>query len=173
MFRPVKSAVPSAHAAQIALDLALRRPGRRLDPGRTSTRNEDLAPCDGRGASDSEVSRGDRIVERGADRLQELAERAAAQGGAAAKLAETLAEDAAFLRKLKPSLIKARARGEAPTDAESGTVTIAPSGPQLSERRHPPRSGGPNPFVVVGAALALGVLLAKVIDWRSHAHPRD
>jgi hypothetical protein len=29
-----------------------------------------------------------------------------------------------------------------------------------------------NPFVVVAAAAAAGVLLAKVLDWRGHAHPR-
>jgi hypothetical protein len=32
--------------------------------------------------------------------------------------------------------------------------------------------GGPSPFLVVGLALATGVVLAKWIDWRSHAHPR-
>jgi hypothetical protein len=26
---------------------------------------------------------------------------------------------------------------------------------------------------VIGAALVAGVLLAKVLDWRGHAHPRD
>jgi hypothetical protein len=31
---------------------------------------------------------------------------------------------------------------------------------------------GPNPFVVVGVALFLGVALAKWIDWRGHGHPR-
>jgi hypothetical protein len=35
------------------------------------------------------------------------------------------------------------------------------------------KRGGVNPFVVIGAAIALGVFLAKVLDWRSHAHPRD
>jgi hypothetical protein len=25
----------------------------------------------------------------------------------------------------------------------------------------------------VGGALAVGIFLAKVLDWRSHAHPRD
>ena len=38
---------------------------------------------------------GDAILDTGADRLQELADRAAASGGPAAKLAEPLAEDAA------------------------------------------------------------------------------
>jgi hypothetical protein len=30
-----------------------------------------------------------------------------------------------------------------------------------------------NPLVLVGGALAVGIFLAKVLDWRSHAHPRD
>ena len=115
------------------------------------------------------MTKGDRIVERGSEGLRDLSNKAAAQGGVAEKLAQPLAEDAAFLRKLKPSLIAARARGEAPTDLEPGTEVIAPTGPQLGKRR---KKSGPNPFVVVGAALALGVTLAKVIDWRGHAHPR-
>lgn len=117
------------------------------------------------------MTRGDETVERLAARLQELAERAAADGGLMAKLAEPLADDAAFLRKLKPSLIMARARGEAPTNLPPGTHRMAPGGPQL-QRAKPPRTGGPNPFLVVGAALVLGVLLAKTIDWRGHAYPR-
>ena len=30
----------------------------------------------------------------------------------------------------------------------------------------------PNPFLVAAAALALGILAAKLVDWRGHAHPR-
>ena len=120
------------------------------------------------------MNRGDQLIERAADRLQALANRAAADGGAKAKLAELLAEDAAFVRKLKPSLIAARVRGEAPTDLPPGTGTVAPSAPQLDPRPKPQKdaSSGPNPLLVVGAAFALGILLAKLIDWRGHAHPR-
>ena len=121
----------------------------------------------------------DRLVERGAERLEELSEQASRRGGVAAKLADPLAQDAEFLRKLKPSLIKARAKGNAPTDSEPGEQRQAPSGPQLESRPQPPKptakkgkGGGPNPFVVAGAALAAGILLAKWIDWRGHAHPR-
>lgn len=118
------------------------------------------------------MSKADLLVDRAADRIQELANRAAAEGGLKAKLADELADDAAFLRKLKPSLIVARARGEAPTDQKPAHGTVAPSGPQLGRR--PTRKGsGPSPFLVIGVALAAGILLAKVIDWRSHAHPRD
>ena len=119
------------------------------------------------------MNRGDALVEKGANRLEELAQAWAADGGAKAKLAERLWEDAAFLRKLKPTLIAARARGEAPTDQEPGAPTVAPSGPQLGARPKAPGTGGPNPFVVVAGALVLGVFMAKLIDWRSHRYPRN
>jgi hypothetical protein len=119
----------------------------------------------------------DHAVERGAQRLQQLANRAAARGdGVGEWLAEELTNDAAFLRKLKPSLIKARARGQALTNQEpAAPPPAAPSSPQLGKRpKKRKRSGkGPPPVVVVGAALVAGVLLAKVLDWRGHAHPRD
>lgn len=115
----------------------------------------------------------DRKIERAANRLRDLASQAAAEGGLKAKLAEPLAEDAAFLRKLKPSLIRARARGEAPTDGRPGHEPVAPAAPQLGRRSNPMRGrGGVNPLLVVGAAFAAGIVVAKVIDWRSHAHPR-
>ena len=88
------------------------------------------------------------------------------------KLDAELAEDAEFLKKLKPALIKKRAKGELPTDLEPTEVRQAPSGPQLGTRPRPKKTGGSNPFPVVGAALLAGVALAKWLDWRSHAHPR-
>jgi hypothetical protein len=103
--------------------------------------------------------KGDRAVDSGADKLEDLSGKAAAKGGLGAKVANELADDAAFLRKLKPSLIAKRAKGELPT----------PSGPQHAK---PKRTGGPNPFVVAGAAFGIGTLIAKLIDWRGHAHPR-
>jgi hypothetical protein len=114
---------------------------------------------------------GDALVERGASGLQRLSRRAAGAGGVRARLAPELAEDAAFLRKLKPSLIVARARGRASTDQRPAETPAAPPGPQL-EPRPRPRGRGPNPWLVLGAAFAAGVVVAKVIDWRSHAHPR-
>ena len=58
------------------------------------------------------------------------------------------------------------------TNADPDTVVApqAPSGPQLSPQKSAKR--GPNPFVVAGAAFAAGTFLAKLIDWRGHAHPR-
>jgi hypothetical protein len=120
------------------------------------------------------VSKADQLIDRAADRLRGIADRAAAEGGVAAKLAEPLAEDAAFLRKLKPSLIAARAKGEAPMNQPAGSGTpAAPTQPQLGPRPKRKKGGGPNPFLVVGAALVAGIVIAKVIDWRGHAHPRD
>jgi hypothetical protein len=117
------------------------------------------------------MSRADTAVERGAQGLQKLSRRAAAAGGLRAKIAPTLADDAAFLRKLKPSLMAARARGEAPKDQVPGEPVVAPSGPQPGKRSS--RNGGPSPLLIVVAAGVAGVLLAKFIDWRGHAHPRD
>lgn len=114
--------------------------------------------------------KGDRAVEAGADKLDELSHKAAAKGGVAGKVADELAGDAAFLRKLKPSLIVRRAKGELPKDGDPAAGPnrpVAPVGPQ-----HKPRKDGPNPFAVAAIAFATGILLAKAIDWRSHAHPR-
>ncbi len=119
------------------------------------------------------MTAGDKAIEKSAQKLDALADRTAADGGLKGKIADELADDAAFLRKLKPSLMVARARGELPVDDEPGAATRhSPSGPQLGPRSSGGRSGGPNPFVVVGAMAATGVLLAKLVDWRGHAHPR-
>jgi hypothetical protein len=119
------------------------------------------------------MNKADQLVDQAADRLQQFADQAAAEGGLKAKLAEPLADDAALLRQLKPSLIKARIKGEAPTDLPPRHGTVAPSGTQLGKRAKPTGEGGPNPFLVIGVALVAGIVLAKVIDWRGHAHPRD
>jgi hypothetical protein len=113
---------------------------------------------------------GDAILEKGAERLQELSDRAAATGGLAAKLAEPLAEDAVLLRRMKPSLIAARLKGDAPTDLEPGAGAVVAPPVSTSRRRG---KGGPNPILVIGGALLAGIVLAKVLDWRGHAHPRD
>jgi hypothetical protein len=82
------------------------------------------------------------------------------------KVADELAEDAEFAKKLKPDLIKKRLKGELPTDETPGE-------PQRAAAPAPKkRSGGINPFLVVGAALATGIAIAKAVDWRGHAHPR-
>jgi hypothetical protein len=110
------------------------------------------------------MTRGDRIVERGSEGLQTLAEKAAERGGVAAKAAQPLAEDAAFLRKLRPSLIKARLRGDAPTNERPRPVR----GPAPRSR-----DGSSSYLLVAAAAAGAGVLAAKLLDWRGHAHPRD
>jgi hypothetical protein len=55
---------------------------------------------------------------------------------------------------------------------DSGATRVrspaAPNGPQHAAKA----KKGPNPFAVAGAAFVVGSVLAKLIDWRSHAHPR-
>lgn len=53
-------------------------------------------------------------------------------------------------------------------DTPSGNGRHAPSGPQLRPRER----GGINPFVVLAGALATGIVLAKLVEWRVHAHAR-
>ena len=107
---------------------------------------EDLADRDRREAPrETMTTKGDSAVEGGADKLDALADKAAAKGGVASKVADELADDADFLRKLKPSLIVARAKGEAPKDAEPGSTPRAPSGPQHETRS---RSRSRNPAAV-------------------------
>ena len=135
----------------------------------------------------------DQTVERAANKLQQLANQLAGEGGLKAKLAQPLAEDADLIRKMKPSLIKARAKGQAPAAAkppvrDSGPAegvrgnrevpptrgATSPSSPQLGARPKTKKKGaGPTPWIVVGAALAAGIVLAKWIDWRGNGHPRD
>lgn len=145
------------------------------------------------------TTKGDQLVERGATRLQELADRAAARGdGIGEWLSEELRNDAAFLRKLKPSLVKARAQTNSKGNPEQAaapappaeappvemhaaeTEVVQPPAPPARPAARPkpqkkPKSkrGGPPPVVIVGAALVAGVLLAKFVDWRGHAHPKD
>ena len=114
------------------------------------------------------MTKADHAVEKSADSLDHLAGKAADRhDGVGQWLAKELKNDAAFLRKLKPSLIKARAQSKKGKDAPS-----APSGPQLaagSPKKKRRNRKAPPPVVIVGAALVAGVVLAKVIDWRSHA----
>lgn len=120
------------------------------------------------------MSTADQKVDQAADKVKELADRMAGEDGVKAKLADPLAEDADLIRRMKPSLIKARMHGEAPTDQKPGETTIAPSPaqPRPAPEKQKRRGGGPNPWVVVGAALVAGIFIAKWIDWRGHAHPR-
>ena len=113
----------------------------------------------------------DEVVEKGAQRLHELGNRAAQRGdGVGEWLAKELRDDAAFLRKLKPSLIAARARGETPP---SQPLETAPPPPAPAKPKKKREGGGPPPIAIVAAALVAGIVIAKVIDWRGHAHPRD
>jgi hypothetical protein len=127
------------------------------------------------------VTKADELVERGAAFLEQLSHKASSEGGLVAKLAEPLAEEADFLRKLKPSLVLARLRGKASTDGkvELDDTVERPHpqpdpqpDPQPKPEKPKKSGGGPNPIVVVAAAFAVGVVVAKMVDWRGSAHPR-
>jgi hypothetical protein len=110
----------------------------------------------------------DQAFETAAGRLDAFVRDARRQGGVKAKLGDALAEDPEFLRKLKPSLVKARAKGESPPEPAHENAPTPEPGPAKPKRA----GGGPSPWLVVGAALAAGYVLAKFVDWRGHAHPR-
>jgi hypothetical protein len=115
------------------------------------------------------MTRGDHVIEKAAGKLETAVRRAQASGGVKGKVGAALAEDPDFLRKLKPSLIAARAKGETPAEPRPH----APSAAQFERpKRVKKRGGGPSPWLVVGLAVGAGYLLAKTIDWRAHAHPR-
>ena len=119
------------------------------------------------------MTKADQAVESAADKVASFVRESRSAGGIKAKLGNALADDPEFIRKLKPSLIKARAKGRGSVEPAGGTPN-APSGPQV-DRPKPPkakRRGGASPWVVIGAAFAAGYVLAKVVDWRGHAHPR-
>src|SRR5919198_2743293 len=145
MFGRPASGLRQGHAAQAALERPVCRPRRGSHHGRPPRRVPHLAAGDGRGTPDEEVTRVDETIDRAADKLQELADKAAGQDGLKGKLAEPLAKDAAFLRKLKPSLIAARARGEAPTDEKPAARTVTPVAPQPQPKPKRRNGGGPNP----------------------------
>jgi hypothetical protein len=117
------------------------------------------------------MTKADQAVESAADRIDTFVREARERGGIQAKIGEALAEDPDFLRKLKPSLVKARVKGAAPPTEPPGGVPRAPAEPRL-ERAPKKRPGGKNPWLVLGAALVAGYAVAKLIDWRGHAHPR-
>jgi hypothetical protein len=120
------------------------------------------------------TTRADDVVDAAADRLERFVSGARQDGGLRGKLAEALEDDPRFLRQLKPSLIAARMRGEA-TPQGNGRAP-APTEVEVEQPSQAPRptvGGGPNPCLVLAAAFAVGVLMARLIDWRGYAHPRD
>jgi hypothetical protein len=115
------------------------------------------------------MSEVDKALERAAGKLDELAEAAARKGGVAERAAPALADDADFLRTIGPSKVVDRIRSE---------------GPERAPRERAPRDGRGNKgggkksgglvssLAPAGAALALGILIAKLVEWRSYAEPR-
>lgn len=112
------------------------------------------------------------MVERAADKLDEIAQRAAREDGIKAKLAEPLAEDAALLRGMRPSQIAARVRGRPGGEPGAKHPLPVPEPEPPKPRAAPKRRGGPSPILVALGAFAIGIVIAKVVDWRGHAHPR-
>ena len=110
----------------------------------------------------------DQAFETAAEKLDSFVRDARRQGGVKAKVGDALAEDPEFLRKLKPSLVKARAKGETPREPTRGPRTAPDAKPAKPKRP----GAGPSPWVIIGVALAAGYVFAKFVDWRGHAHPR-
>jgi hypothetical protein len=158
-------------AAQGDVDGLVRRVRSRGDGRRATSRVQGVARRNRRGAADEEMTKGDQAIQSVADRLERLVSSGHRAGGMKAKVADRFSDDPEFLRKLRPSLIAARAKGQTPRE-DTAPPAVAPSGPQLERPKSQRRKRGINPWLVVGAAFAGGYLAAKVIDWRSHAHPR-
>jgi hypothetical protein len=116
------------------------------------------------------MTKADQAFDTAADRLATFVRDARRAGGVKAKVGDALAEDPEFLRKLKPSLIKARAKGETPREPAPRTEREEAPTPTPAKPKRP--GTRPNPWLVVGAAFAVGYVLAKFVDWRGHAHPR-
>ena len=116
------------------------------------------------------MTKADQALDSAADRLASFVRDARGSGGIKGKIGDAFADDPEFIRRLKPSLIKARAQGRRPIEP-AGEAPRAPSGPQV-ERSQKGGGRGVSPWLVVGAAFAAGYVLAKVVDWRGHAHPR-
>ena len=122
------------------------------------------------------MTKADQAVDSAADKLESLVRDAQESGGIKAKVGEKLADDPDFVRKLKPSLIAARAKGETSPEDATGTATQSPrtpARPALERSKGPKAGGAPSPWAVIGVAFAAGYVLAKSLDWRGHAHPRN
>ena len=123
------------------------------------------------------MNKADAALDSASDRLRDLSGRLDERGGVPGKLAEPLAEDADFLPKLKPSLVKERLKDD-PTASSPAAEAPSTGKRRHSSRAEKKRSGGgkrggaKKTLPLVGAAFGAGVVLAKIIDWRGHAHPR-
>lgn len=126
------------------------------------------------------MSRVDAALDAAADRLEAFVRDAERQGGLKAKVGAAFAEDPEFLRRIKPRLVAARARGRPAPPSASARQAAPPASASNGNAPAPEPvpgpgrsgSGGPSPWLVIGAAFAVGLLTAKIIDWRGHAHPR-
>ena len=133
--------------------------------------SEGLARRDGREAA-GEAMKGDRAVDAGADEARRARGQGRRQGRPRpASSRDELADDAAFLRKLKPSLIASRAKGEAPNDAEPGAAAAGARTDAAELRAEVRRQAARTRSSSRAPRSPSATVLAKMIDWRGHAHP--
>src|SRR4051794_41857196 len=117
------------------------------------------------------MTRADQVAEPAEDRLEAIVRTPQKSGGVKAKAESALAEDPSFLRKLKPSLVAARVRGENPPapGAPSGSRL---DGPDSTLQKQPKKSGGSvRPWLRGGGGLPAGFVVAKGVDLGGGAHP--
>src|SRR5262249_57768120 len=118
------------------------------------------------------------LVGRGAGAMEGFARDLAVDGGFRRQVAEELIDDAAFLRKLKPTKIAARARGDMPVTgvpaepavavaAEREEMTLPRPAPAPEAPKQAGKKGG-NPLADVDDAVVAGTALPTRTAWRGH-----
>jgi hypothetical protein len=55
----------------------------------------------------------------------------------------------------------------APKNQKPAHGSVRPTGKPPKE----PGKGGPSPFLIIGIAFAVGIAVAKIIDWKNDADP--
>ena len=105
------------------------------------------------------------ILSKPADKLDELGDRAAEQGGVVAKAAEDLHADADFLRRLDP-------RREPDGSDEPGSQMLRATPTGSAGRKPAADKRGRRALIVIGGSFAAGLVLAAFLHWRSLVEPR-
>ena len=114
------------------------------------------------------MTRGDRTVEKAADKLAEFVEHAQTSGGVKGRLGKAMSDDPDFVRNLKPSLIVQRAKGNAPADDSAVSQLPTPAAPKSPHKQPGKPPSALNPWAALGGAFATGYTIAKLIDRRAH-----
>ncbi len=105
------------------------------------------------------------IVSKPAEKLDELGDRAAEQGGVVAKSAEDLHADADFLRKLDP-------RREPDGSGEPGSQMLRATPTGSAGRKRAAAKRGRRALIVIGGSFVAGLAVATFLQWRSLVEPR-